>query len=270
MSMLKPVQIHLHLGLEKPVRILHLTDPHLSIADDKDIEWCMERAAHRRNVFFKEAEFPERDPVGYLEDAMEYAKNFDCTVITGDLFDHAFHGSEVIAKKILAGKDYLFCAGNHEYYKYIAPNVFEPDLSTFRQELQDCFRGDMFFESRIVGGVNIVTADNATAQWDKALLPKLEAEVAKGLPILLFCHCPLNDRMRSPEYDLKPGVPVSDEVRQKHAISAKIVNYIAEEPLFKATFAGHYHFTTTESLNGKTTYILGGLFKGIVGEILID
>jgi hypothetical protein len=58
--------------------------------------------------------------------------------------------------------------------------------------------------------------------------------------------------------------------RHRSATSARIVNYIAEEPLFRATFAGHYHFTTTESLNGKTTYILGGLFKGIVGEILID
>ena len=98
------------------------------------------------------------------------------------------------------------------------------------------------------------------------MLPLLEAEVAKGLPILLFCHCPLNDRMRSAEYDLKPD----GSNAEKCAVSAKIVEYIANEPLFKATFAGHYHFNTTESLNGKTTYILGGLFKGIVGEITID
>ena len=54
------------------------------------------------------------------------------------------------------------------------------------------------------------------------------------------------------------------------AASVDIINYIAQQPLIKATFAGHYHFNATESINGKTTYILGGLFKGIVGEIYID
>lgn len=267
---LYPNKIHLHFGLEKPVRILHLTDVHLSIADDQDVEWCMQRAADRRNVFFKEAEFPERDPVGYLEEAMEYAKDFDCTVFTGDIFDHAFHGSEVIAQKILAGKDYMFCFGNHEYYKYIAPGKFTDDFPAVLEEVQSFFRGNQYFESRIVGGINLVCANNGPAQWSEEMLPLLEAEVAKGLPILLFCHCPLNDRMRSPEYDLDPNKPASDEKKARHAMSAKIVNYIAEEPLFKATFAGHYHFNATESLNGKTTYILGGLFKGIVGEITVD
>lgn len=267
---LYPNKIHLHFGLEKPVRILHLTDAHLSIADDQDIEWCMQRAADRRNVFFKEAQFPERDPVGYLEEAMEYAKDFDCTVFTGDIMDHAFHGSEVIAQKILAGKDYMFCFGNHEYYKYIAPGKFTDDFPSVLEEVQSFFRGNLYFESRIVGGVNIVCANNGAVQWTEEMLPLLEAEVAKGLPILLFCHCPLNDKMRSPNYGLNPDGTDTEERIKKCAISAKIVEYIANEPLIKATFAGHYHFNATESLNGKTTYILGGLFKGIVGEIIVD
>lgn len=266
---LKPNVIHLHFGLEKPVRILHLTDPHISIADEQDVEWCMQRAADRRNVFFKEAEFPQRDPIGYLEEAMEYSKNFDCTVITGDIMDHAFHGTCAVTRKLLAGKDYLFCAGNHEYLKYVAPKEFSKDIPSVLQEVQACFRGNMDFESRIVGGVNVIAANNGTVLWKKDLLPLLEAEVAKGLPILLFCHCPLNDRMRSLEYDrekfLKSGV-----TEEEIAASVGIINYIAEQPLIKATFAGHYHFNTTESINGKTTYILGGLFKGIVGEIYID
>ena len=267
--MLHPNKIHLHLGLEKPVRILHLTDPHLSLADECDGEWCRQRAADRRNVFFKEAEFPERDPIGYVEEAMEYSKSFDCTVITGDIMDHAFHGTCAVSKKLLAGKDYLFCAGNHEYLKYVAPKEFSTDIPAVLAEVQACFRGNMLFESRIVGGVNVIAADNGTVLWRKEILPLLKAEVARGLPILLFCHCPLNDKMRSTDYDrekmLKNGI-----TEEQIAASVEIVNYIAEEPLIKATFAGHYHFNATESLNGKTTYILGGLFKGIVGEILID
>lgn len=267
---LKPRVIHLQLGLEKPVRILHLTDAHISIADDQDIEWCMERAAVRREVFFKEGNRPERDPVAYMEEAMEYSKNFDCTVFTGDIMDHAFHGSEVIARNVLAGKDYMFCAGNHELYKYIAPNEFTRDFSGVLDEVQTFFRGNLRMESRIVGGVNVVTVDNSRVTvWPEGVLDFLKAEVAKGLPILLFCHCPLNDRMRSLTYSFNPETG-TEEQRKIATASAEIVNYIAEEPLFKATFAGHYHYNTSESLNGKTTYILGGLFKGIVGEILVD
>ena len=56
-------KIEHHLGLEKPVRILHLTDIHLSLADDRN-ENMIQYAAGRRNTFFKEGNFPERDPVG--------------------------------------------------------------------------------------------------------------------------------------------------------------------------------------------------------------
>ena len=47
-------------------------------------------------------------------------------------------------------------------------------------------------------------------------------------------------------------------------------NYIINEPMIKAVFSGHNHWTGTEELGDKTYYILGPLFKGVVGEITID
>ena len=89
------------------------------------------------------------------------------------------------------------------------------------------------------------------------------------MPILLFCHCPLTDPMRSLEYDHDKLI-ATGATEEEIAASVEIINYIAEEPLFQAFFAGHGHFTTTFSLNGKPSHMLGGLFKGIVGEIVID
>ncbi|MBQ2272408.1 MAG: hypothetical protein II337_02985, partial [Clostridia bacterium] len=60
---------------------------------------------------------------------------------------------------------------------------------------------------------------------------------------------------------------VSDEVID---FTRKVTQYIIDEPAIKAVFSGHYHSTMTEQLGDKTGYILGGLFKGIVGEIIID
>ena len=82
--MLHSHKVHLNLGLKHPVRILHFSDIHIAVADDIDGDGLKEHSAERRNVFFGLAGFPERSPIGYLEEAMEYSKNFDCTVITGD------------------------------------------------------------------------------------------------------------------------------------------------------------------------------------------
>lgn len=266
--MLKPHVTHLHFGLEKPIRILHLTDVHISLAYEEEGEMLNDLSKRRRDVFFREANFPERDPVGYLEEAMEYSKNFDCTVITGDVLDLVYEKTKDVVKKILAGKDYMFCAGNHEYCKRGTPENFQSQPK-LREEVQPCFRGDMTYESRIVGGVNVITVDNGFGLWDRKVFPLLKAEVAKGLPIVLFCHCPLADRMRSVESD-RDGMLRAGATAEEIAAAVEIINYMAEEPLFKAFFGGHGHFTTTFSLNGKPSHMLGGLFKGIVGEIIID
>ncbi|MBQ1216385.1 MAG: metallophosphoesterase [Clostridia bacterium] len=264
--MFKSEIIKLHFGLEKPIRILQLSDVHLSLADDVDGDDMKAHAAARRNTFFNEANFPERDPVGYLKDAMEYAKDFDCTVITGDVLDFTSHANRVTATEILAGKDYLFCAGNHEF----CPKVGIPDSFARKDEILDeiqaCFRGNMIFESRIVGGVNVIAIDNSYYIWTEKQLELLKAEVARGLPVILFCHSPLtggNMNHNPTHRDLH----VSDEVID---FTRKVTQYIIDEPAIKAVFSGHYHSTMTEQLGDKTGYILGGLFKGIVGEIIID
>lgn len=264
--MLKPHKIHLHFGLEKPVRILQLTDIHLSLADDIDGDDMKQHAANRRNTFFREAGFPELDPIGYLEEAMEYAKEFDCTVITGDMLDFMSHANQVTAKRLMAGKDYLFAAGNHEF----CPKVGIPDSFARKEEkmdeIQSCFRGNMIFESRIVGGINVIAIDNSYYTWTEEQLTLLKAEVARGLPCILFCHSPLTCAHldhNPPHKDLH----ASDEVV---ATTRKVTKYIIDEPAIKAVFTGHYHNTGTEVLGDKTGYILGGLFKGIVGEIYID
>ena len=263
---LKSEPITLHLGLEKPVRILQMTDVHLSLADDRDGESMKEHAAQRRREFCKEAGYPERDPIGYLEEAMEYSKNFDCTVITGDVIDFISHANCETAKQLLAGKDYLFCAGNHEF----CPKVGKPDSFERKErilgEIQDIFRGDMIFESRIVGGVNIIAIDNGYYTWTEAQLQKLKFEVARGLPCVLFCHVPLTVAHMRHEPSHK-DLGVSEEYKQ---FILSVTDYIVNEPMIKAVFSGHNHITSVSEIGNKKDYTLGALFKGIVGEITID
>ena len=263
---LVPNSITLHLGIEKPIRILQLTDVHLSLADDKDAEGMKAHAAERRREFCKEAGYPERDPVGYFEEAMEYSKNFDCTVITGDVIDFVSHANCETARNILLGRDYMFCAGNHE----VCPKVGKPDSFERKEkitdEIQTIFRGDMIFESRIVGGVNVIAIDNSYYTWTEAQLEKLKFEVARGLPCILFCHVPLTYHNMRHEPSHK-DLGVSEEYKR---FVLSVNEYIINEPMIKAVFSGHMHITGVTDIGEKKDYTLGALFKGIVGEITID
>ena len=267
MNHLKKNTYFLHFGLKKPVRILRLTDIHISLADDVDGDAMKEHAAHRRDVFFKEGGCPERDPVGYLEEAMEYFEEFDCTVITGDLLDFESHANRETAKEILAGRDYLFTPGSHEF----CPKIGIPDTFAYKKkvwdEVQDVFRGNMLFESRIVGGVNVITMDNSFYIWTKEQFEMLKTEVARGYPIILFCHCPLHDSALSHKNPAKKLIPTEEEVESTITVN----RYLAENPLIKTAFSGHYHGNGGEYLFGeKTGYFCAPLFKGIVNEIVID
>ena len=262
----KSESVTLHLGIERPVRILHLTDVHLSLADDVDGDDMKEHAKWRRREFVKEASYPERDPVGYLEEAMEYSKNFDCTVITGDVVDFTSHANCETAKRILSGRDYMFCAGNHEF----CPKVGTPDSFETKKkitdEIQSIFRGDMTFESRVVGGVNVIAIDNGYYTWTEKQLEKLKFEVSRGLPCILFCHVPLtyHHMLHEPSHN---DLGVSEEYK-KFILSVN--DYIINEPMIKAVFSGHMHISGVADIGNKKDYTLGGLFKGIVGEINID
>ena len=100
----------LEIGLEKPVKILHVTDSHIAFADEYDDE--------RKHELVKRFESPER--VEYLKEQIAYSKeNCDVLVHTGDLMDFVSHANTIKAREILAD-EHIFCiAGNHEYSQYV-------------------------------------------------------------------------------------------------------------------------------------------------------
>ena len=80
-------------------------------------------------------------------------------MITGDLVDFNTYKNYDVAKELLAGKDYMFCAGNHEFTPKPGTDSMELKRGSW-DYIQSHFRGNMHIESRIVGGVNIIWADN--------------------------------------------------------------------------------------------------------------
>ena len=52
----------LNLGLDKPVKLLHITDVHICEVSPIDEPWQQELMKERIGVFEREANFPEKTP----------------------------------------------------------------------------------------------------------------------------------------------------------------------------------------------------------------
>ena len=255
----------IEIGLERPVKIAHVTDVHIALADERD-SWLISHAASRTDVF-RQWNDTGKSVEQLFREAMEYgAENCDATVITGDAIDFVSERNFEILDSVLAGRDYLFCAGNHEF----CPRVGVPD-SFFRKRdlwgtVQSHFTGNMDFDSRIVGDVNLITLDNGYYTFTQAQIDFVRAELKRGLPILLFLHVPVDD---PPMIMTNFHKYLTPDVYQRE-LNRKMLDLISFSPEIKGIIAGHIHQFTQKILPcGKPQFTSAGTFSGEISEFEI-
>lgn len=272
----------LEIGLEKPVKILHVTDSHIAFADEYDDEWKHELA--------KRFESPER--VEYLKEQIAYSKeNCDILVHTGDLMDFVSHANTIKAREILADEHIFFIAGNHEYSQYVG-EAWEDKAyrmnSYMEIERYGGFGVPMLWNTRIVGGVNIVGIDNAYQLFEDWQIHHLKKEVEKGLPIILAFHDPLFEQsLYDYHYERVPNDTCTyltgldeDHLARYSEFRAyqhrpdeptlRMIEYIKSEPLIKAILTGHVHFNYLSNITpGLPQFVTGSGYEGRAREITI-
>ena len=269
----------LEIGLEHPVKILHVTDSHIALVDDRDNE--------RKHELARRLSSPEKEK--YLYEHIEYAKNnCDLLVHTGDLIDFVSHANVEKAREILADENIFFIAGNHDYSQYVG-EAWEDNAYRMNSYMQMGYGlgVPMFFNSRQVGGVNIVGIDNSYYQFEDWQLWRLKKEIEKGLPVVLAFHDPLfeqslydfhnTDHPTDCTYivgcDEEHLLPYSEfrAVQQRPTESTlRMIEYIKSEPQIKAILTGHLHFDYESRLTENLIqYVTGGAYEGIAREITI-
>ncbi len=261
------------IGLEKPFKFLHMTDSHLPFYCDSDSE-NMIRQGKKRN---------EKISVQNLNDLIEYGeKNCDLIVHTGDLIDYISKPCVEFAKAFLKRDNFLFIAGNHEYAKY---DGVKEDMAYRLQSMEEIggYPVNVFFNSRIISGVNFVGIDDAYHQVEYEQLEMLREEVKKGYPIILFMHAPLYEKElyeKSYEFwngeicllssDITAHPEVRGDIAEPSADSKAFYEYVISEPLIKAVLAGHLHFGFESRLPGGTMqYVTDRGDRGNAREITI-
>ena len=235
--MVKYVNTKIEIGLPKPLRFLHATDNHLSLADERDNERKRKLAAARHKAFVGDTNRIQEN----LDEMVDYcSRNCDLLLHTGDLIDFVSYKNVEVGKSYLDRTDYFMCAGNHEFSQYVG-EAWEDEAYKYQSFnlVQTMTKYDLEFASRVVGGVNLVGVDNGYYYFLWSQLAALKAEVAKGLPILLLMHNPI------------------------YFATNEFIDYVKNEPLIKAFITGHLHFNYEgELVPGKMQYVTGGGFRG--------
>ncbi|MBQ7721132.1 MAG: metallophosphoesterase [Clostridia bacterium] len=284
--MIKLAKNTFEIGLEKPVKLLHVTDTHLTLADELDDEKKRQLAKARGRDFGDVDGSVEAN----LREQIAYSKeNCDLLVHSGDLIDFVSHANVAKAREILKDDGIFFIAGNHEYSRWVG-EAWE-DLSyrmTSYMQMGFGLGVPMFWNSRVVGGVNIVGIDNGYYHFADWQTWRLRREAEKGLPIVLVFHDPLFEQSLYDHHMAKPHadcayivgcdeehlLPYSEfrSVQQRpDEPTLRMIDYIKSEPLIKLILTGHLHYNFESVIrDGLPQIVTGCGSDGTAREITLE
>ena len=247
---IRTIETTLEIGLAAPVRVLHMSDTHLTEADLRDGERKVELAA-RRSQYYRAAK-------DVLRTAAEISAREQIPILhTGDISDFVSQANLEIARDFVEETDCFLAAGNHEFSLYVGEAIEdEAYRNQSLAKVQAVYKNDIRASSRVIGGVNFIALDNGYYQFDEGQLAFLKSEVKRGLPIVLMFHTPLYEpvlcyimRKKRPCAYL---VAVPDEIGDTYtddrmrlqlanSVTRETVEYIKNEKSIRAILAGHLH-----------------------------
>jgi 3',5'-cyclic AMP phosphodiesterase CpdA len=271
------INTQIDIGIDLPFRLLHISDTHLTLADQRDDERKIKLAADRSR-YFRNAEL-------YLSEAQLYARENNIVIVhTGDLIDFVSEANLDRARKFTDDNEVFFAAGNHEFSLYVG-EAFE-DAEYRNQSLahvQQSFKNDIRFSSRKMNGVNLIAIDNSYYRFEKEQLIALKNEISLGLPIILFFHAPL---FESELYKISMGrnkcaylTSTPEELMQSYSeyrylqqkpdeTTIETTELIKTEPLIKAIFTGHLHYDYEGMLTDTLRQYVTGIGTGRIITIV--
>ena len=260
-------------GARTPFHALHLSDTHLTHADERDDE--------RKNILAAQRTPPFHMHEENLALATAYARQGGMPILhTGDLIDFVSHKNLDRVHALTAENDFFVAAGNHEFSQYVG-EAWEDEA--YRNQslarVQAAYTNDIRYDVREYNGVNFVALDNSYYLVDAWQLARLKETVAKGKPVVLLMHTPLytpalyeymmKERhspcaylMAAPEECLAPYPP--DRYRQQRAddVTREAYDYIVGEKAIRAILTGHLHFDREDPVTDTLTQYVIGVTSG--------
>ena len=259
----------------EPITVLHLTDLHFNYCNQQDIDEAdpvlMSTLANRKWL-------ANGASVPAVQKLLQYGKDAEQIVITGDIFDYLSHGCIELAKTHLfepCGDRLMASLGNHEAVRKMQGVVDDP--TTFESRLailQENWCNDIYYSSKVLGDkVMLIQMDDSTqfdttgrSFWNCQIDP-LERDLARAREnqwiVLLFFHNKLStgnpaDKLlrssmvgdKNTEYcDFYNYYARSDSEGASGVIYNMIVN---SADVIKGCFCGHHHSDFYTEILAKT------------------
>ena len=217
------------------------------------------------------------------------SENCDLLLLAGDLFDGQYTKESLLAVKSALEEvkiPVFISPGNHDFCHFVGRAIedYQYKWENLRR-VQPHVKENLYFDSRIIGGVNIVTLDDGYYLFSKGQEEMLRAEAAKGYPILLCMHVPLyTPKLAAAILEHNPCAYVTGAPREIYTkypndrrlqqnpdrATLEMIDYIKSEPMIKAIIAGHVHLNFEEPLdNGVPQICTHGGYKGYARELIL-
>ena len=258
-------------GDGEAIEIVQLSDVHFNAINDKDRAENHELVMNSYNdktLWLKDAA-----SLGNLQRCLDYAKNADQIVVTGDTISYLSHGNLELVKKYIFDPypNALVCVGNHDAIRCWDGKADESATLAERLKLlQDYWGHDIYYTSKVIDErVMVIQLENAArggigAFWESQLEPfmrDLGIAREKGYSVLLFYHIPLatgNVKNYSTRSLSSGGATVNfytGSFINAHSagVDGEMYNLIVNNgDIIKGAFCGHQHADYYTEFKAKT------------------
>ncbi|PCJ57963.1 MAG: hypothetical protein COA79_14415 [Planctomycetota bacterium] len=259
-------------GLKKSMRIMHLTDCHVALCDERDQEykdkcsesydsWCTYRADKDGNAIPTDKTFA---------DALNETRQLeiDVLILTGDIIHFPSQASiEFVANRI-AELDIptLYVTGNHDWL-FIGSSIVDGFQEKWMKTLLPLHHGAGSYGTKIINDIKFLWIDNSIMQISTVQLEFMKKELQDDQPIVLLIHIPISiDTLRERtikrwKQPLLMGDPYWDEDQNHEVVNEpstlEFLELVKTSDKIIMTLSGHIHFPHSDKLNEDSVQYVG-------------
>lgn len=268
-------------GLRRSVSLMHVTDSHVELADDRDPE-ALEL------IKSKEAKRPQAHKHFTHALSRSNESGVDATIFTGDITNFpSWAAIDAIASGVATlSAPYLYTLGNHDWhFPFLQWNDSTRD--EYYPRFAGLIDGDPQCQVTEIGGVKLIALDNSNYQISVAQMDFVKEQLETGMPSLLFIHIPIFIRsLLNPVLERwkTPLMMAATEGWTEETSAAKpefLPNEITLEfhryltkgvsDNIAAIFCGHVHFPHADAYRaGRFQYVTNAGFDGVSRLIRLE
>ena len=252
-------------GIERPLRVLHVTDSHISVPDEEVDQPYVRYGARMDGLF------ADYSTLQTFAAQMERARTEapDLIALTGDHVNYPSPTAVAAVERLVVttGRDSMFTAGNHDWRYAGLPGSDEDLRREWRERsLLPLYRGlPPHAGSLDLGGVRFVAIDNSTRQVDAEQLAFFDHALAGGLPVILLTHMPFRlpgdtAAHRAPPPSSGDPIPLCGDPEAESATDEFIGRLLAARNVI-AALCGHIHVAGAYRIHEDAVqYVTGPCF----------